>query len=228
MTIPKCIHQIWIQGFENAPEKQKNFITNNQNMGIEHVMWDEDKIKMELPNDLLKMYKRTKSYAQKADIARYWILYNYGGLYVDADAEIKKLPMDIWNEDFVASKTAMLGTLLINNGVIACKRKSKVMGKILEFVKSNYKNCDNWLCVFKLGPYGFTKIIKDNINLEKVKLLNHELWEPCFVGKLCKNNQNVEIRHEHDLSWIDQKTMVSIVVLIVAILLARKMFYLKK
>ena len=51
--------------------------------------WDDHKIqnllRAEAPK-LLHMYNQEEVYAGKADIARYYIIYKYGGIYIDADS----------------------------------------------------------------------------------------------------------------------------------------------
>lgn len=85
--IPKIIHQIWI-GDKAAPPKKwldtwsRTFMS--QNPGYVYVLWRDDDLKH------LKMHNRALYDAEptlpgKADVARYEILYRYGGVYVDAD-----------------------------------------------------------------------------------------------------------------------------------------------
>lgn len=84
--IPKIIHQIWI-GPEKKPDMwMKTFEQDyiNQNKDWKYMFWNEaaiDKLKM-INRDL---YENEKSYQCKSDIVRYEILYQYGGVYIDAD-----------------------------------------------------------------------------------------------------------------------------------------------
>jgi len=96
MTIPKIIHQIWIQGYNKIPNELKNYhsqckIINND---FEYIFWDETNIKKLLMENFSKqyldLYNGYAILAQKADFARYAILYIYGGIYLDMDMVCRK------------------------------------------------------------------------------------------------------------------------------------------
>lgn len=61
----------------------------------EYILWDEQKIKQYFPNGLHNQdkYDEIEPFYGKADILRYEILYNYGGVYIDADIDCIK-PLD--------------------------------------------------------------------------------------------------------------------------------------
>jgi len=89
--IPKTIHQIWI-GPKKKPELyMKSWHTDyiKQFPEYSYSFWDDHKIqnllRAEAPK-LLHMYNQEEVYAGKADIARYYIIYKYGGIYIDADS----------------------------------------------------------------------------------------------------------------------------------------------
>ncbi len=86
MHIPKIIHQIWLGS--PLPKKyyrwQKSWQKNHPDW--EYKLWNEKDIE-EFGLINKHWYDQTPNYAQKADIARYEILYRIGGLYVDTDFE---------------------------------------------------------------------------------------------------------------------------------------------
>lgn len=96
MTIPKIIHQIWLQGYDNIPSVlvQYNKECHRINDDFEHVFWDEAKITTFLGSHYDQSHVDLFNYfvipAQKADFARYAILYHYGGIYLDMDMKCKK------------------------------------------------------------------------------------------------------------------------------------------
>ncbi|CAH6419929.1 Glycosyltransferase [uncultured virus] len=88
--IPKILHQIWIQGFDKAPSTLKAYSQGCKriNEDFEHMMWDETAIRELLKRfgpEYLRLYNSYHVFAQKADFARYAILYVYGGIYLDMD-----------------------------------------------------------------------------------------------------------------------------------------------
>jgi hypothetical protein len=96
--IPKIIHNIWIQGYEDLPEKNKlNHIQIKKlNPDWDFIIWDNKMILQLLKKypSLLNLYKKVNqlsgiihSKATQSDIARYVILKEFGGLYYDLDYE---------------------------------------------------------------------------------------------------------------------------------------------
>ena len=96
IMIPKIIHNIWIQGYENIPEKEKQNLENIKILNPEYkfFFWDETKIISLLQKypKLHKCYEKLQksndnTYPFRSDIARYIIMYKYGGIYFDLDIE---------------------------------------------------------------------------------------------------------------------------------------------
>lgn len=96
MNIPKIIHNIWIQGYDNLPNENKLNIQKIKKLNPEweFMIWDENMILRLLKKypKVLNVYKNVKNYsgfinteASKSDIARYIIMKEYGGLYYDLD-----------------------------------------------------------------------------------------------------------------------------------------------
>jgi len=84
--IPKIIHQIWLGS--PFPEKYKIFRDSwlRHHPGWEYRLWtDADVAAFPLHNQAI--YDSSSNYGEKSDIARYEILYKFGGLYVDTDFE---------------------------------------------------------------------------------------------------------------------------------------------
>jgi mannosyltransferase OCH1-like enzyme len=83
--IPKVIHHIWLGS--PYPEKygalRDTWLANNP--GWEYKLWTEEDIEaLKLVNK--KQYEKA-NYGERSDIARYEILYRFGGLYIDTDFE---------------------------------------------------------------------------------------------------------------------------------------------
>lgn len=88
LKIPKIIHQIWIGSpvpaqFEKCMESWIDFHSDGDWL---YILWDDAKIaQLSLYNQTF--YDTAPNFGQKADIARWEILYHFGGLYVDMDCE---------------------------------------------------------------------------------------------------------------------------------------------
>jgi inositol phosphorylceramide mannosyltransferase catalytic subunit len=101
--IPKIIHQMWFSGA--VPEKywtwQQTWKKNHPDW--QYILWTKEMIEqLDMINK--DKFMAARNIATKADIARYEVLYKFGGLYVDLDMECIK-PMDVFHHccDFYAS-----------------------------------------------------------------------------------------------------------------------------
>ena len=93
MKIPKIIHQIWV-GDKSAPLKWMR-TWQEKNPDWKYVLWNNEKILNFnfINKNHIKYYWDRKIWHGVADVARYEILYNYGGLMPGADSECL-LPID--------------------------------------------------------------------------------------------------------------------------------------
>jgi len=90
--IPKHFHWIWLGS--PVPKKQKEWIFSwlLKHPGFQYSVWQDF---TDLQNQAY--FDKAANWAAKADIARYEILYRYGGVYIDTDFECFK-PIDIFLE----------------------------------------------------------------------------------------------------------------------------------
>lgn len=88
--IPKIIHYCWLSGdpypplIENCIQSWKKHMPEYQ-----IILWDTDRIDIN-SNLWLKQAYEHKKYAFASDYIRFYALYNYGGIYLDADVEVLK------------------------------------------------------------------------------------------------------------------------------------------
>jgi inositol phosphorylceramide mannosyltransferase catalytic subunit len=142
---PKIIHQIWMQGEDNIPQKFVPFIESiKQNHKTwQYKLWDEIQI-LVLLRSLKKEYKiwhdvyyKFNYLHQKVDFARYIILYIYGGIYIDIDVRsIKSLdPLINKYQQYNLIISESNSSLLSN--YILCGRTNCVNNGILISVPAN-------------------------------------------------------------------------------------------
>lgn len=85
MAIPRIIHQIWI-GPEPAPSTWLDS-WRRVHADYEYILWTEDEIEAKFSKEELdEVIESSPSWAGRADILRWKILYRYGGIYSDADS----------------------------------------------------------------------------------------------------------------------------------------------
>lgn len=100
--IPKVIHYCWFGGKELPALANKCIASWKKYLpDYEIKRWDESNFDVNIIPYTSQAYA-AKKYAFVSDYARFWILYNFGGLYFDTDVEIIK-PFD----DIVAAGNFM-------------------------------------------------------------------------------------------------------------------------
>ncbi len=88
--IPKVIHFCWLSGEPYPPivntciESWIKYLSD-----YEIILWDTHRIDIN-SNLWLKQAFEARKYAFAADYIRFYALYNYGGIYLDADVEVIK------------------------------------------------------------------------------------------------------------------------------------------
>ena len=98
-TIPQRIHQLFFfitdkELPKQYQENQKSWIT--QNPGYDYTLWNatmiEDLIRDKYP-EVQELYHGYGHWVRRADVARYLVLHQFGGIYADIDLEcVKPLP----------------------------------------------------------------------------------------------------------------------------------------
>ena len=88
--IPKTIHYCWF-GRKPLPKLALKCIESWEKYfpDYEIVEWNEDNFDVNVVAYTAEAYK-AKKYAFVSDYARFWILYNHGGIYFDTDVEVIK------------------------------------------------------------------------------------------------------------------------------------------
>ena len=131
--IPKIIHAIWL-GSPPPESVLKNFKSfKKHHPSWECKLWDDEDIKnLGLHNQ--QFYDLSKNYGQRSDIARYEILYRYGGVYVDSDFKCLR-PFDILHQyyDFYTG-VLKIGKRCVGlaNGLIASVPGHPILKRCIE------------------------------------------------------------------------------------------------
>ena len=183
--IPKIIHNIWIQGYDNLPNENKVTHANIKNMNPEweFMIWDDDMIKKMLKKypPIYNMYIKTNNYTEinnntlKSDIARYMIMKEYGGLYFDIDfncaASFDELFLNAENENKENNETQKTK----KNTIYIASSNANLWSYINPFQKAKYCSC-------------FMAMDK-----------NHPIWET-VIQKLKHATTKFQIREALDIS----------------------------
>lgn len=155
--IPKIIHQIWI-GPNPIPEKVKGYceLAKSKFSDYEYMFWNNDNIP-ELPTkcqNQIKKYEKKQKYAFVADILRYYILNEYGGVYLDVDFIVYNNFSELIDKPFFCVNPNY-NCYHVCNGVFGCEPNNPILSKLLDELKNEIYH----------GPLLFSKYISDFIGV---------------------------------------------------------------
>lgn len=239
--IPKVIHQIWIQGYHNLPDKYIKY--HNQckqiNNNFLFIVWDDNMIRELISNydkKYLDLYDNYKSNAQKADLARYLIIYKYGGIYLDMDTWCIKNLKDFLKYKFFCTD---VGKYIKhnNNNIFGAVPNHVLLKNILKELYKRKKCSYNIL--YSTGPYLFTFCInKYKKNNNDITLISQKYLYPCstLFKKLEDINlskyKDTYIIHDTTVSWspplkyfFDNWKYIIIIIIIIVILIFIVLFF---
>jgi hypothetical protein len=105
----------------------------------------EDIIRNNFDTDVYKSYQKLKPYACKADLARYCLLYLYGGLYSDiSNRFIQPLDENFLIQFDLFTFREIVGSSVrnwsVSNSIIFSKPKVKILERAIRLVVENCKN----------------------------------------------------------------------------------------
>lgn len=215
--IPKVIHYCW---FGKNPKNKviKKCINSWKKYCPEYeiIEWNEDNFDINLNNYVKEAYQE-KKWAFVTDYVRLWIIYNYGGIYLDTDVElIKNIDQLLEDETFFCFENEEYIATGLGFG---SKPKSKIVKKLLDdykdihFLKEN-GDFDNTPC-----PIRNTECIKDIINKIKNKTTISKINNIAFypkeyfcpldyqTGKLEITNNTIGI-HWYQASWFNKNEKI--------------------
>lgn len=153
MLIPRIFHRIWLGG-EAMPDE---FVEYGRTWLIHHpdwemCLWNEDNM-IALQNQ--KIYDSTNNLAQKVDIARYEIIYQYGGVYLDCDFECLKNIEDLITGVEAFSASESLG--IISIGIMGCVPLNPIFKLIIDGLPYSFHKYAE--INYQTGPYYITRIL---------------------------------------------------------------------
>jgi mannosyltransferase OCH1-like enzyme len=179
MSIPKIIHQVWINDTwkdsslkKDVPEKWKKSQQEWQRLHPDwtYILWTDDLVLSFIEKnypEYLEFYKNYEYLIQRADMIRYFILYDFGGVYCDLDLypveNIEKYITTNLNY-FIYSA----GSDILTNAFMISPKKSEIMKLLYESLKEYNDNIPLY-CIgkhlkvmFTTGPNFFNNVIINN------------------------------------------------------------------
>ncbi|AOM80174.1 glycosyltransferase family 32 protein [Pedobacter steynii] len=203
MEIPAIIHQTW----KNAaiPEEFAASVNSWKNLHPDwkYSLWTDDMnvgfLESYFP-DFLDIYRSYPSHIQRVDAVRYFILYQFGGIYVDLDFYCFKHISPILENchcafglEHALHSAIHHKKMIISNAFMACKAKSEFMKLICEELYhpsvATFKD-KNDMILETTGPFMLTRVYEQHQHDETLKV---KIIEPEFLYPLTKDEINKEL-----------------------------------
>lgn len=133
--IPKKIHYCWFGG-KPLPEDAEKCINSWKKYlpDYEIIRWDENNFDFQV-NDYVREAFEEKKWAFITDYVRLYVLYNYGGIYMDTDVEVLK-SLDIFLEHEAFS--GFEDKENIPTGIMAAKKGNKWIKYLLDYYTNKH------------------------------------------------------------------------------------------
>ena len=165
--IPKILHQIWLGEKNNMPVDLMKTV-KDMHFGWKYFLWTEENIghienreKFNIVNEYNKSIDN--KFTNLANIIRYEKLFEYGGIYIDADSICNKPFNDLLdNKFFAAYENEVKRKNLISNGVIGSVPRYPILEMCIDEIKKMKNKVITRKPSFKTtGPVLFTRIINE-------------------------------------------------------------------
>ncbi len=209
--IPKVIHYCWF-GHNPLPDDAKKYIESWKTNcpGYEIKQWDESNFDVNCCKYVKDAYE-AKKWAFVSDYARFWILYNFGGLYFDTDVEMIK------SIDDILEKGPFMGMErqgIINPGLgLAATPKMALYREIIDdYNKSEFfifpgvqedENVVGKVTKFFIS-HGFDTQIKEVQQVSGIMIYPQEYFAPLnYLTNELNITENTRTIHHYAASWIN-------------------------
>jgi mannosyltransferase OCH1-like enzyme len=212
--IPKKIHYCWF-GNKKMPKTAKKCIESWKRYcpDYEIICWNERNFNIHSNKYVNEAYKNGK-YAFVTDFVRLFVLYNYGGIYMDTDVEvIKKIDKFLYNDAF----SGFEGNNTVPTGIMASKAGLDIYKELLSYYNDrNFVKEDGTLDLTS-NVTTITKILSkkglklDNTlqTVEKFTVYPKDYFCPIDYATKAKNiTENTCTIHWFAGSWVSRKQKI--------------------
>lgn len=198
--IPKKIHYCWF-GDKEKPEEIKKIIKTWKKLnGYEIIEWNEKNFDFSVSDYAKEAYNK-KEWAFVSDYVRLKVLYEYGGIYLDTDVEIKKN----FDEKFLENKIflSFMFNCNLSTAIIGSEPNNRIIKQLLDL----YDNLE-----LKRSPNNdiFTRFFIRNYSSFKLnnknQLLDNEImiYQKEYFENPSINRKKGYSVHHFTASWKDE------------------------
>lgn len=221
--IPKIIHRIWFnfKKTEEGASPPQNYIDQDIickdiNNDYKFVYWDENKCENFMKTNFPKYYRLYKLYKfdiQRVDMVRYFILYSFGGIYIDMDVHCLR-HLEELDEDKVnlVEDVNQMSFYKLNNFFMASPKNHPFwLHVFIQLLKSynNFLYHKSMHIMESTGPGMLDKAFESYPYQNNINVLSKDIYNPCDKCGNCIKSDSY-ILHSHDAGWIVEKNQVDI------------------
>ena len=209
--IPSIIHYCWF-GKGEMPQKEKEYVEGWKRKCPDYkiICWNENNFDVE-KNVFLKWAYKNRKWAFVSDYVRMYVLYEYGGIYLDTDVElIKNLDELTYQYAYMGMEESGCAASGLGMGTVA---KNPIIKEIIdEYESIDDREIKSWKFYEVnakresdvLRKYGFKANNQYQI-IEDIAIFPSEFFSPVQVGKKEMNiTENTFSIHHYHYSWLDE------------------------
>lgn len=212
--IPKTIHYCWFGG-KNLPSIAKKCIASWKKYCPDYKIkrWDESNFDLSCCAYVKEAYE-SKKWAFITDYVRLWVMYNYGGIYMDTDVEVlKNLDPFLPNEAFSGFESVDR----IPTGIMASEKGSHIIKLLLDRYNDRH-------FILSDGKLDLTTNVEEitNVMIPKGLVLNGKkqtvdgftfypkdyFCPKDYRTKKLELTENTYTIHHFDGSWVPESTRI--------------------
>jgi mannosyltransferase OCH1-like enzyme len=201
--IPKIIHQTapkdhekWNQIWYECHNTWKDHFPSNE---YTHMMWHDEDLDNFVKNEYAWFYPIFKNYdanIKRIDIARYFILHKYGGIYADMDYMCTENFYDKIPKNIISiSESPHKENEYIQNALMISPPENEFWMKV---IRRAIERTDDPSVLYSTGPKLLTDVYFDNA--KEINVLPEKIYNPKY-GTLDFDSPDVITKHVGSKSW---------------------------
>ena len=141
---------------------------------------------------------------QKVDALRYFILYHYGGIYLDMDIKCNKAFDFKPGKVYLVEDSNVANFIKFNNFIMVSPRRHPFWLKVFDTLIRNYKKpwylTDFFYILYSTGPGMLMEAYNEYGDKSQIEILKKDEYNPCDACDKC-STKNSYIIHEGDAKW---------------------------
>lgn len=206
--IPKIIHQTapsdknkWKEEWFKCQESWKMYFPEPE---YKHIMWTDEDLNLFIKNehqDFYDIYQNYDFHIKRIDIARYFILYDYGGIYVDMDYECYENFYEKIPHNKISIVESPYSWEKLQNALMISPKNNNFWLKVIEEAKER----TNKHVLEATGPKLISDVYLNNQN--DINVLPNNLYNP--LREVNKNNNNNLITKHYGTCTYCNETFIS-------------------